>query len=692
MHGSSVQQSTARFDEFRTVDWMDDAAKERAHVRRQQAAESGVQTLVRQAYDAAVSVLVVVAAGALIGINTAVISIATEWLSDAKLGVCGGGWWLNRKFCCWQQQEGQCAEWRAWDRVLVGGDAGVVRWMAFVGLGTSMAAASAALVRAYAPLAAGSGLGEIKAILGGFVISGFMGARTLAMKSVGLALAAASGLSVGKEGPAVHVGTCVGSVVARRVGAIRRSAARQREVVAAAAAAGVAVAFGAPIGGVLFALEDLCARLPVRALWPAFLCALAATVSLQAMDPFRSGKLVLFHASYDRDWRFFEAPLFALLGAFGGVFGGVCIRVHLRVAAWRAAHVPARHAVREAAALALATTAVTYLNAYTRADMGAMLGALLQESTVTGAGEIAPLLAAAFIRACGTAVAYGSRVPCGIFVPSMAVGAAFGRAVGAAVVAVQAARPQWAVFAACAPDAPCVAPATYAFLGAAAALCGVTKVAVAVVVIMYELTGALDFIVPTVIAVMVARVVGDAIVDGGISEQLILRNGIPLLDQQDQVSGDLSDFEPVAVAKLMRPAAQLAVLPLRLPLPRLRALLADPLHVRGFPVVDDAMRVAGYVPRDPLARALAPLSSLDEDAAVVSFACSDGPPSALLLGLAALVNPSPVCVRPRTAAETVVDIFRNLGPQVVLVTSEEDGTLAGLLTRKDMLRHMRAAQ
>jgi chloride channel 3/4/5 len=48
--------------------------------------------------------------------------------------------------------------------------------------------------------AAGSGIPEIKTILSGFVIHGYLGGRTLFTKSVGLALSVASGLSLGKEG------------------------------------------------------------------------------------------------------------------------------------------------------------------------------------------------------------------------------------------------------------------------------------------------------------------------------------------------------------------------------------------------------------------------------------------------------------------------------------------------------------
>ncbi|KAJ2445876.1 glycerol ethanol, ferric requiring protein, partial [Coemansia sp. RSA 2424] len=381
-------KSTARFDEFATVDWIDDAAKERrrlqglwGHLGTRRRAS--LLSWVYLAYDAAVSWIVVLLAGVLIGVNTALISIVTEWMSDAKLGVCSTGWWLNQKFCCWEEGTDDCAAWMTWDEALVGGSSGFIKWLAFVVTGTCMAATCAFLVRGYAPLAAGSGLGEIKAILGGFVIRGFMGGWTLLMKSVGLALAVGSGLSVGKEGPAVHMGCCIGNVVARNFSKYRRSAARQREVISAAAAAGVAVAFGAPIGGVLFSLEDLSSHFPRKTLWRSFLCALIATVSLQAMNPFRTGKLVMFQATYDRDWHFFETVFFVILGVFGGVFGGLCIRLHLRVAAWRRRHVRPSHAVAEAAVLALGTTAITYANVYTRADMGELLAYLLQECPAT---------------------------------------------------------------------------------------------------------------------------------------------------------------------------------------------------------------------------------------------------------------------------------------------------------------------
>jgi chloride channel 3/4/5 len=111
------------------------------------------------------------------------------------------------------------------------------------------------LVKSFAPYAAGSGISEIKCIIAGFVMKGFLGAWTLIIKSIALPLAIASGLSVGKEGPSVHFAVCTGNVISRFFGKYKQNASKTREILTASAAAGVAVAFGSPIGGVLFSLE-----------------------------------------------------------------------------------------------------------------------------------------------------------------------------------------------------------------------------------------------------------------------------------------------------------------------------------------------------------------------------------------------------------------------------------------------------
>ena len=96
-------------------------------------------------------------------------------------------------------------------------------------------------------------------------------------------------------------------------------------------------------------------------------------------------------------------------------------------------------------------------------------------------------------------ISYGCKVPAGIFVPSMAIGASFGRMVGMLVQALHESFPRSTFFSSCEPDVPCITPGTYAFLGAAAALSGIMHITVSVVVIMFELTGALTYILPTMV-------------------------------------------------------------------------------------------------------------------------------------------------------------------------------------------------
>ena len=134
--------------------------------------------------------------------------------------------------------------------------------------------------------AAGSGIPEIKTILSGFVIHGYLGGRVLFTKSVGLALSVASGLSLGKEGPFVHIVSCWGNICSRWFEKYETNEAKRREILSAASAAGVAVAFGAPIGGVLFSLEEVSYFFPPKVMWRSFFCAMIAAVTLKLMNPF----------------------------------------------------------------------------------------------------------------------------------------------------------------------------------------------------------------------------------------------------------------------------------------------------------------------------------------------------------------------------------------------------------------------
>ena len=90
--------------------------------------------------------------------------------------------------------------------------------------------------------------------------------------------------------------------------ALTTCAAQKRKLLAAAAAAGVSVAFGSPLGGVLFGLEELDAfSNDSDVMWRGFVTSVIAAGSLQYVDPFGTSKLVLFQVSESETvWRGFE--------------------------------------------------------------------------------------------------------------------------------------------------------------------------------------------------------------------------------------------------------------------------------------------------------------------------------------------------------------------------------------------------
>lgn len=114
----------------------------------------------------------------------------------------------------------------------------LLRYLAYVSWALLFAALAASLVRMFAPYACGSGIPEIKTILSGFIIRGYLGKWTFLIKSVAIMLAVASGLSLGKEGPMVHIACCIGNIISYMFPKYGRNEAKKREVLSAASAAG----------------------------------------------------------------------------------------------------------------------------------------------------------------------------------------------------------------------------------------------------------------------------------------------------------------------------------------------------------------------------------------------------------------------------------------------------------------------
>lgn len=80
------------------------------------------------------------------------------------------------------------------------------------------------------PLITSASLPQIKTILSGFIIRGYLGKWTLMIKTITLVLAVASGLSLGKEGPLVHVACCCGNIFSYLFPKYSKNEAKKREV------------------------------------------------------------------------------------------------------------------------------------------------------------------------------------------------------------------------------------------------------------------------------------------------------------------------------------------------------------------------------------------------------------------------------------------------------------------------------
>ena len=69
-----------------------------------------------------------------------------------------------------------------------------------------------------------------QSILSGFIIKGYLGAWTLLLKCLGMMLSVGAGLSLGKEGPLVHVACCCGNLLTNLFPKYQKNEAKKREV------------------------------------------------------------------------------------------------------------------------------------------------------------------------------------------------------------------------------------------------------------------------------------------------------------------------------------------------------------------------------------------------------------------------------------------------------------------------------
>eukprot|EP00959_Pyramimonas_sp_CCMP1952_P252697 5279507-Pyramimonas_sp.AAC.1 len=174
---------------------------------------------------------------------------------------------------------------------------------------------------------------------------------------------------------------------------------------------------------------------------------------------------------------------------------------------------------------------------------------------------------------------FGAGCAMGLFVPSLAIGAAYGQICGRTVGAVLAAL-----------EITSVRPSlhTYAVVGAAGALGGATRMTISITVLVMETTGSLQLIVPIMFTIFCSKWIGDHIFDG-IYDAVIHTRGAPFLVEHKFSSIKGKAFqaaEKLRVQEVMSGGNVLVTLKPVMPVADILDVLARCRH-GAFPVTPD---------------------------------------------------------------------------------------------------------
>uniref|UniRef100_A0A1B6HWZ7 Chloride channel protein n=1 Tax=Homalodisca liturata TaxID=320908 RepID=A0A1B6HWZ7_9HEMI len=422
------------------------------------------------------------------------------------------------------------------------------------------------LVTYVEPIALGSGIPQVKCYLNGIKMPRIVRIKTLAVKTIGVISTVVGGLCGGKEGPMIHSGAVVAAGISQgksttfsfldlSIFTYFREDHEKRDFVSGGAAAGVAAAFGAPVGGVLFSLEEGASFWNQSLTWRIFFASIVSTFTLNIVLSAYHGHpgdlayagLLNFGEFAKLSYEIFELPFFVLMGAFGGLTGALFNHINYKITVFRMRYIRLRWMkVVEALTVAAVSCTIGLLLMFNINDckpLGtdptkvpvqlycpdgeyntiASLWLQVPEATVRslfhdpiGAHELGSLVYFATIYYLLSIWTYGLSVSAGLFIPCLLTGAAWGRLVGLSIKTFF-------------PDALwCVDPGKYALVGAAAQLGGVVRMTISLTVIMIEATGNISFGLPLMATLITAKWVGDFF-NEGIYDIHIHLSGVPLL-------------------------------------------------------------------------------------------------------------------------------------------------------------------
>lgn len=356
------------------------------------------------------------------------------------------------------------------------------------------------LVKYIFPEARGSGINQTKAAL--YVYNGYISGRTMIGKFILSALAIGSGQSLGPEDPSLQIGAGVASVVGRR---LHLSRERLRLFAPAGAAAGLAVAFNAPISAILFVIEEIIGSWSAAVLGSVVLATISGVVVARAFW----GPQPMFHvpAVSLRDER--ELLAYAVLGVVGGFASVLFSRLLGTLRPWLRSLPKWTQALQPALA-GLLVGGIGFLG------FPQVMGAGYDTIGHAMNGEYLwhVLLVLAILKIVATGISFSSGTPGGMFAPTLFIGAMLGASVGSV---------EKMFF----PHLT-ASVGSYALVGMGVLFAGFMRTPLTSVFMAFEVSGNYSIVVPVILANAIAYLIARSLQPVPIFEQLTLQDGLVL--------------------------------------------------------------------------------------------------------------------------------------------------------------------
>ena len=297
--------------------------------------------------------------------------------------------------------------------------------------------------------------------------------RNAVVQFIGGVFGLASGQSGGREGPGVHLGGAINSLLGQWLGLPNNSL---RMLIACGTAGGISAAFQTPLAGVLFAMEVIIAEYSVVGFIPVML----AAVSASAVSRTLSADAWLFSLPPMELNSLLELPYVMLLGLCCGTAVAAFVRISTFAARFSDSPVLLRFTLAGAVTGGLALL------------VPEILGLGYDTLTLTIHGELAlsALLLIALCKLVATAVSCGVGMPLGLIGPNLLIGACIGGLVGAVGSSLM---PELASD-----------PTFYAVIGMGAAMGAVLNAPLAAILAVIEMTQSLSISMAAMLAIVTA--------------------------------------------------------------------------------------------------------------------------------------------------------------------------------------------